>query len=64
MQSYEETKRLLLIKNIIVSIRDLGRKAGKSFDAASMEEDILGILGVEKEMIDGIELYDPRNCRR
>jgi|GEM_PF-1905701 len=63
MQSDEETKRLLLIKNIIVSIRDLGRKAGKSFDAASMEEDILGILGVEKEMIEGIELYDPNELQ-
>jgi hypothetical protein len=53
----DETKRLLIIKNIIVAVRDLGRKAKKDFDAQSLERDILEILGVTKERIEAIDMY-------
>jgi hypothetical protein len=51
------TRRLLIIKNIIVSIRDLGRKAKKDFDAQSLENDILATLGVTSEDVNKIEIY-------
>jgi len=57
MSGNDVTRRLLIIKNIIVSIRDLGRKAKKDFDAQSLENDILATLGVNNEDVDGIEIY-------
>jgi hypothetical protein len=54
MNGDDETRRLLIIQNIIDSIRDLGRKLKKDFDAQSLENDILNTLGVAKEDIDRI----------
>jgi len=56
LNSDDEMRRLLIIKNIIVSIRDLGRKAKKGFDAQLLENDVLSILGIAKKDIDKIEM--------
>lgn len=50
------TKRLLLIKNIIDSIRSLGIKAKKDFDAITLEKDILNLLDIDAETINKIEI--------
>ena len=50
------TRRLLLVKNIIDSIRSLGTKAKKDFDALSLEKDILYLLEIDEETINRIEL--------
>lgn len=54
LNSDNKTRRLLIIKNIIDSIRDLGRKAKKDFDAKSLEKDILDILGVSYSDLDNM----------
>jgi hypothetical protein len=53
----ESTRRLLIIKNIVCSVRDLARKAKKDFDAKSFERDILDVLGVTREEIDALEMF-------
>ena len=52
----DKLKRLLLTRNIVESIRNLGVKAKKDFDAESLENDILECLGINKEEIEGISL--------
>ncbi len=52
----DETKRLLIIKVIIVSVRELGRKAKRDFDAMVLEEDILTVLEVSREEVDAIDM--------
>jgi hypothetical protein len=46
------TKRLLLIDNIIQSIRALSSKANKDFRAGELEQDILALLDVRIEELD------------
>jgi hypothetical protein len=50
------TKRLLIIKNVIESIRFLGTKAKVDFDANRLEVDILNLFVVEKGLVDSLEM--------
>jgi hypothetical protein len=50
------TRRLLLAKNIIDSIRSLGTKAKKDFDAISLEKDILDLLEIDEKTINKVEI--------
>lgn len=50
----EATKRLLVIKNVIDSVRLLSEKAKKDFDAKRLEADILAVCEVSKETIDSL----------
>jgi hypothetical protein len=52
MESDNETRRLMVIKNVIESVRSLGEKAKKDFDAKTLEEDILRVLNVTIEKVD------------
>ncbi|MFC7677816.1 Imm44 family immunity protein [Paenibacillus sp. GCM10028914] len=48
----KETKRLLVINNIVNSVRALGLKLMSGFDAASLERDILELFNVTKDDLD------------
>jgi hypothetical protein len=52
VQGDKATKRLLLIDNIIQSIRALSRKAKTDFRAKELEQDILNLLDVRIEELD------------
>lgn len=49
-------KKLLIIKNIIECVRILGTKAKKDFDAERLENDILNLFKVKKDVIDNIDM--------
>ncbi|WP_242218424.1 Imm44 family immunity protein [Bacillus cereus group sp. BfR-BA-01380] len=55
----KENRKLLLIKNLIETIRSIGTKSKKAkldFDALALERDILELFEVESETIDPMEL--------
>jgi len=54
INSDNRMKKLLIIKNIIDSIRLLGKKAKKDFNAKKLEDDILMLFEVRKETIDNL----------
>ncbi len=49
-------KKLLIIKNVIECVRILGTKAKKDFNAERLENDILNLFKVEKEVINNIDM--------
>lgn len=49
-------QKLLMIKNVIESIRVLSEKAIKDFEANRLEEDILNLFCIKKEEIDSLKM--------
>ena len=53
VEADDVTKKLLIIKNIIDSIRDIGRKV-KGFDAQRFEDDILDLFEIKKDVLEAL----------
>ncbi len=56
-----QTRRLLIVKNIIESIRILDKRAKKDFNGVQMEKDILEKLDINVEDINSLVMYVPDN---
>lgn len=53
IEADDTTRKLLIIKNIIDSIRDIGRKV-KGFEAQRFEDDILDLFGIENNNLNDL----------
>lgn len=51
VNSSDEVRTLLIVKNVIASIRDIGRKV-KDFDAERFEKDILDLFQINVEQLE------------